>query len=210
MQRLCRRVRGVIKTSSPLQTNLFFRAAKDTSGRGWVLSSNDRLLSGNEAAQYLNKATTSDLKPLIIKPAVYNPLVLTKHLDDKDSISFRRRLETLSKERMTAYGIYENFKLKHKKPPTEASCRSMLLTQPPVTTVNVEIEGKKCYPDWENRRGLPKWYYGTIARARVTNPTGVTLDDVLRKEREDGWIGNIAFPGNFVTTAEIKRMIEGA
>jgi hypothetical protein len=210
MQRLCRRVREVIKTSSPLQTSFFFRAFKDTSGQGWVLSSNDRLLSGSEAVQYLTKATTSDLKPLIIKPAIYNPLVLTKRLDDNNSISFHLRLETLNKERNTAYCVYENFKLKPKKPPAEASCRSMLLTQPPVTTVNVEIEGKKSYPDWEDRRGLPKWYYGTIARTRVTNPTGVTLDDVLRKERDDGWIGNIMFPDNFVTTAEIMRLVGAA
>ena len=206
MQRLGRRVREVIRTSSPLQTRLFFRGTKDTCAQGWVFSCDDRLLGGNEAVRYLSNTTTLDPKSLIIKPAIYNSLMLTKCRDDNDSICFKLRLWYLRKEPMS---LYERFKLKHKSSVVNATNRSMLLTQPPVTTVNIDIEGKKPYPDWEDRRGLPKWYYGTVARVKVENPAGVTLGDVLSKERDDGWIGNITFPDNFVTTVEVNRVVEG-
>lgn len=62
---------------------------------------------------------------------------------------------------------------------TKALCYRMFLTQPPVTKVKISMVGLCRYPEWEDRRGLPKFYEGEVAMQIVENEDGVTFQHFI-------------------------------
>jgi hypothetical protein len=61
----------------------------------------------------------------------------------------------------------------------ESSCRSMQIARPPIKEVIVQIQGKREHAPWEDRRGLPKWFYGTTGKHKIENEDGATFGQLI-------------------------------
>lgn len=196
-QRTCVHLRQIIEHSSLLQKALFYRKSKSENGEGWVLTSEDQLLSGEKATKYLENVatTTPDPKPIVIVPVVFNPLVLSRYCDAKPS-SIDNLLSLSLRPHMAADDCFE---LYSQKASEEDSCYNMFLTMPPGKVVDIMIVGK---------RRDKKYGWTLIARGRVKNPDGVTLGDVMQKDIKDGWSGRVLFPHNLVVSGEVKKWVE--
>jgi hypothetical protein len=81
----------------------------------------------------------------------------------------------------------------------------MFLTQPPVTSSQINMEGRVyCGDDYG-----PHWDWGCTATPRITNPNGLTLADVTETARyQPGDIETIAFLDVMVFTPRVQELMD--
>lgn len=171
-QRICRRIHDITQNSSPLQTQLYFRTATGIKSEQWVLTDDDRLLVGATAANHLSKSEVSEYTPF--KPAVLNPLILENMCRDdiRRFIYFGIKNRNLDKYHLRLEGsIYR----------PESNCRSMLLSQPLVCAVVVDLYKKRYWQQTYGRIVQTGWDMLDLGPVTIPNPRGIALDDLLRE-----------------------------
>ena len=179
-QLICRSVCSVIKTSPLLRNELFMTPTEHSETNVWLFNANRDLFVGKKALQYLDETSANRFKPppRTIQPLVYNPLLFaSKWQDDVNSVGhYLDKPVDYPNEYNT---ITLRLRAKLRSLSKDASCRSMFLSQPPVTEVHTFIDGRFYYPEWEDRRGLPKWTIARVAKPRIENAEGVTFGQLV-------------------------------
>jgi len=159
MKRVCRTFNSIINSSAIIQTKLFQKPTSVTPS--WVFDSDGVLLTSNEASEYIRKNQAAGCSSNSVRLYAVNSLLLS--LVDTSTLETRIGDDS---SYTTYYGspiLNISIKRRLRSMPQQASHCSMYLSQPPTTKVRISIEGRKDFMLWEDRRGLPKWFHGTVA-----------------------------------------------
>lgn len=211
MQHVCHAIEKTIKASPALLTRLFLKPVNVADSKPWIIDANHKLLAGDSATEYIKSIKATGAKPRTINPLAYNPLLLSmKNGGVKPVWEFKHNLYNGPGYYDYMYFNFTNVRYLA----AEASCRSMYLSQPPVKKVELEMEGRRDYPPWEDRRGLPKWWYGPVSRPIVEDANGVTFGQLVNvicseMNRHGGCsVENLVFHGGVAVSLKQKELVE--
>ena len=205
---------NVINTSLVIQTKLFLRAEPAT--HPWVFESHDVLLAGEKAAAQV-RITAGTTESLYTPQPAYAPHpLLIKQPGDETRMGLVSRLSFFVKYSYSPkLDIVPAIRYCLRNISADASCRAMYITQPPITKISFDIHGRCEYLPWEERRGLQKWFVGTVKTAVVTNESGVTFGQLVDEiEKHMGYekasFHHLEFSEAFLVTSEEKEFMEMA
>lgn len=209
----CFAFNNIIKESPILQKALFLKPV--ASGGPWTRDPNDNervLLAGVAAVASLENSGARGMSPY-----AYNPLLLHKDEDDDElGIAYRASNHGRFPDRVN---VNKELSAQFEELAKYAGCRKMFLSQPPVASITFEIKGKCRYPSWEDRRGLPKWHWGTLSSHTITNESGVTFGELVKAvqgavRNHDSWtkaeFSHICFNNGFPVSLEQMEFVERA
>ncbi|KXT13286.1 hypothetical protein AC579_7216, partial [Pseudocercospora musae] len=230
IQSTCKSIDALIRTSPTLK-KVLWQQSNDLDEVLWVLlpepegSRRRQVCGGARAKALIAKGHDGEHVPPYGMPVhAINPLVLIPHKSTPDFL--RTPLEQvqwrfdehlcngfydLGRNATTRKGFKKYGELSELAEST--SVRSMQLARPPVKKVAVEIEGRCDYMAHEDRRGLPKWFWGTKYSREVAKEGGVTVGDVIDKAmpwirgRDDSF-ARVHFPDGLVITEEELQAVE--
>ena len=219
-QLVCRGLIAVIRGSIELQRILFLMPALPTKDSQWVTDYKNRLRIGKEARPFLEKMESGSKNYNAVTPLICNPLLSSRRHDYiKQSRSPSTAIAVSINDHVDRpHHAHEYFEFKIDKfwmSQPYHSCRSMFLTQPPVTRVDCEPAGRCEHTRRETAYLNPGWCKQCAGDQTVINPEGVTLGQVLdrllsRAGQGKGFQNDkLRFPGAFVVTAEIADRVNG-
>lgn len=213
VRRVCRSFRDVFDQSPKLRHAAFLKADPSFEGEKWVRTADDKLLVGEKAYEYIASREEAGLpvdefKPLRINLMAFRPPQLQPSVHSRVGDFFRTGESILAApdSLLRVDGPINR----------KSSCRSMFLTQPPTTKVRVTSYGLKRYPDWEDRRGLPKFFEGKCSVRVIEKPGGVTVADVRTVVEQQAYLADrgraslssLTFLDGLAVTAEEVDEIE--
>lgn len=218
VQLVCRDLNAAIKSSPACQTTLYLRPTLNNDTDEWVADYKNRLFVGDDARPYLEKIRSGSRNYNAVRPLICNPMLLSPRHDD-----IRK---SRSKIIAVAVGINDHIDRPHHAHEhfefanhmihnlkTHYSCRSMFLTQPPVTRIELEPVGRCEHTRRQDAYLRPGWCNQCAQNKVIVNPNGVTLGQVVEETSLRGSQGKnlepdkIRFPGAFVITKEVHDWI---
>ncbi|KAF7186173.1 hypothetical protein HII31_12510 [Pseudocercospora fuligena] len=230
IQSTCKSIDALMRTSPTLK-KILWQETDDIDEIRWVLlpapeGSRRRQICGGARAQALiAQGHDGEHTPPHGMPVyAINPFVLIPHKSSPDRLKAPLEQVQWRFDEHLSIGFYDpgrnattrsGFKKYEQlsELAKSASIRNMQLSRPPVKKVVVKIEGRCDYMAHEDRRGLPKWYWGTRYSWEVENENGVTVGDVIEKAmpwtrgRDDSF-ARVHFPGGLVITEEELQAVE--
>ena len=221
VQLVCRDLNAAIKSSPACQTTLFFRPTLNNDLGEWVADYKNRLFIGKDAQPYLEKIRSGSRNYNAVRPLICNPMLLSpRHEDIRKSRSKRIAVAVGINDHVDRpHHEHEHFEFANdmiRNLETHYSCRSMFLTQPPVTSIELEPVGRCEHTRRQDAYLRPGWCNQCARNKIVANPNGVTLGQVVDETSLRGSMGKnlepdkIRFPGAFVITKEVHDWVYGA
>ena len=221
VQLVCRDLNAAIKGSPILQASLFQKPTLSNSSDEWVADYKNRLFVGQAAQPYLEKIKNGSRNYNAVTPIKCNPILSSpRHHDICGSRSPRVAVAVGINDHVDRpHHLHEYFEPRNdmiRNPEPHYSCRSMYLTQPPVTEVELEPVGRCEHTRRQDSYIHPGWCSRCNGDKTIRNPDGVTLGQVIDESLHRGSKGNnaqpdkIRFPGVFVITQEVQDWVYGS
>jgi hypothetical protein len=215
VQLVCRDLNAAIKSSPICQTTLFFRPTLNNSIGEWVADYKNRLFTGKDAQPYLEKIRNGSRNYNAVRPHLCNPML--------SSPRHGHICNSRSKRLAVAVGINDHIDRPHhsheyfefqgkltRNLEAHFSCRSMFLTQPPVTRIELEPVGRCEHTRREDSYLRPGWCSQCNKNKVIVNPDGVNLGQVVdetsrrRSQGKNTEPDRIRFPEAFVISQEVQ------
>ena len=215
VQFVCRDLNATIQGSFVLQEKLFLKPTPSCNGDQWVADIRNRLFVGEQARAYLSKSRIGSGYFNSITPILCNPILISNrnsYVLNAHSKTYAVA-NTINDHADRPYHPNEYFFFKNEKQSffqgLNSRCRSMFLTQPPATMVELEPEGRCRHSRRADQGLLPEYCRDCLGDNVIANPSGVTIGQVVDEIchwSSRGYIERprkIRFPGAFVVSKEL-------